>query len=64
MIVVRYVHQSTLDMVARLTGKTPTWEKIEEMKSSIKVSSVAAAERVVEALRLSGHIASWIETDE
>lgn len=62
--IVRYIEQKQIDNMERWSGKRLTAEEIEVRKSQVKIETRAGAERVVESLRLSGHIATFYEESE
>jgi uncharacterized protein (UPF0333 family) len=63
MIVVTYIHENTIKAVETIKGRRLAQEAVENMKSVVRVSSPEAAERMVIALRLSGHRANWYEVE-
>lgn len=62
--VVRYIKQSDIDSMGKWSGKKPTPGEIEARKSQVKVATEAGAQRVVESLRMTGHIAAYYEEFE
>lgn len=62
--IVRYIKQDQIDSMERWSGKRLTAEEIEARKSEVKVATKAGAERVVESLRMTGHIAAYYEESE
>lgn len=64
--VIRYIKQSDMDNMEKWSGKRMTAEQIEARKSEVKVATKAGAgaERVVESLRMTGHIATYYEESE
>lgn len=62
--IVRYIKQSDIDSMGRWSGKIPTAEDIEARKSQVRIESEAAAQRIVDMLRTTGHIAAYYEESE
>lgn len=62
--IVRYIKQSQIDTIERLKGERVSTEAIERMKNEVRVDSEIGAERLVQALRESGHIASYYHESE
>lgn len=62
--IVRYIKQEHIDNMERWSGRKMSAEDIEARKNQVKVESKAGAERLVEHLRLTGHLASYYDEFE
>lgn len=62
--VIRYIKQSDIDNMEKWSGKRMTAEQIEARKSEVRVATEGGAKRVVEFLRMTGHIAAYYEESE
>lgn len=63
-IIIRYIKQTDLDRAEEWLERRLTPEEIEAKKSEVRVETEKGAERLVEHLRLSGHIASAYDEHE
>lgn len=62
--IVRYIKQSDIDKAEEWLGRRLSAEEIERKKSQVRSDTERGAERLVEHLRLTGHIASYYHESE
>ena len=55
--IIRYLAQEKLDVIEGFLGRKLTWEEKDKMYSTVVVPNEAAANRLVDHFRSTGHIA-------
>lgn len=64
MFIIRYIKQSDIDWAEKWLDRRLTATEIEAKKSEVKVESERGAERLVDHLRETGHIAAYYTEEE